>query len=241
MNEVGATREATLAPVSVRRGAIAPQVAFGAAYLEPLGGVHVDCGAHAPDRSCPVPPESAPAALGEVDDAAGLHRLQCRLPDGASTRVRPGSVVGRLGLRVVAEGVEDEETAAAVRAMGASLVQGYPVSRPLMVGTLDAWRAACDRDGQVTTGSWPSTAAPPSHDDRQPQVPWRTVNVASRCPRESRALRGWSYWDATRTPAHDAAIEPDSDWPVLSARSGLAPPGEDACAGQRIRSPNASR
>jgi diguanylate cyclase (GGDEF)-like protein len=62
-------------------------------------------------------------------------------------------LANRLGLRVVAEGVEDEATAAAVTAMGASLVQGYLVSRPLMAGTLDVWRAARERDGHVTAGT----------------------------------------------------------------------------------------
>jgi EAL domain-containing protein (putative c-di-GMP-specific phosphodiesterase class I) len=59
-------------------------------------------------------------------------------------------LANRLGLRVVAEGVEDEATAAAVTAMGASLVQGYLVSRPLMAGTLDVWRATRERDGHLT-------------------------------------------------------------------------------------------
>jgi diguanylate cyclase len=51
-------------------------------------------------------------------------------------------LANRLGLRVVAEGVEDEETAAAVTAMGAHLLQGYLIARPLMGATLDAWRSA---------------------------------------------------------------------------------------------------
>ena len=50
-------------------------------------------------------------------------------------------LANRLGLRVVAEGVEDEATAEAITRMGADLIQGYLISRPLMVGTLDAWRA----------------------------------------------------------------------------------------------------
>jgi diguanylate cyclase len=51
-------------------------------------------------------------------------------------------LANRLGLRVVAEGVEDDATAAAVSAMGADLLQGYLISRPLMAGALDSWRAA---------------------------------------------------------------------------------------------------
>jgi diguanylate cyclase (GGDEF)-like protein len=51
-------------------------------------------------------------------------------------------LANRLGLRVVAEGVEDEATAAAITSMGADLIQGYLISRPLMAGTLDTWRKA---------------------------------------------------------------------------------------------------
>jgi diguanylate cyclase (GGDEF)-like protein len=51
-------------------------------------------------------------------------------------------LANRLGLRVVAEGVEDEATAVAITRMGADLIQGYLYSRPLMAGTLDAWREA---------------------------------------------------------------------------------------------------
>jgi diguanylate cyclase (GGDEF)-like protein len=52
------------------------------------------------------------------------------------------ALANRLGLRVVAEGVEDEATAAAITSMGADLIQGYLISRPLMAGTLDTWRKA---------------------------------------------------------------------------------------------------
>jgi diguanylate cyclase (GGDEF)-like protein len=66
------------------------------------------------------------------------------LSDGRTRQIVESTVklANRLGLRVVAEGVEDEATAAEVTRMGADLIQGYLVARPLMVGTLDAWRAA---------------------------------------------------------------------------------------------------
>jgi diguanylate cyclase (GGDEF)-like protein len=51
-------------------------------------------------------------------------------------------LANRLGLRVVAEGVEDEETALAITRMGAHLIQGYLISRPMTPGSLDAWRMA---------------------------------------------------------------------------------------------------
>jgi diguanylate cyclase len=59
-------------------------------------------------------------------------------------------LANRLGLRVVAEGVEDEATATEVSRMGASLLQGYLVSRPLMAGTLDSWRTARSLDTELT-------------------------------------------------------------------------------------------
>jgi diguanylate cyclase len=46
----------------------------------------------------------------------------------------------RLGIRVVAEGVEDRATAAALTDMGAHLLQGFVISRPLRPEALDAWR-----------------------------------------------------------------------------------------------------
>jgi len=46
----------------------------------------------------------------------------------------------QLDLRVVAEGVEDDRTAAVVTGMGVALLQGYLISRPLGAASLDAWR-----------------------------------------------------------------------------------------------------
>jgi diguanylate cyclase (GGDEF)-like protein len=47
----------------------------------------------------------------------------------------------RLGIRVVAEGVENHATSVALTAMGAHLLQGFDISRPLMPDALRAWRA----------------------------------------------------------------------------------------------------
>jgi diguanylate cyclase (GGDEF)-like protein len=58
-------------------------------------------------------------------------------------------LANRLGLRVVAEGVEDEATAEAITHMGADLIQGYLYSRPLMAGTLDAWRETRDLEAAI--------------------------------------------------------------------------------------------
>jgi len=47
-----------------------------------------------------------------------------------------------LGLRVVAEGAEDELTVHRLAALGCDLVQGYVLSRPLPADELPAWWAA---------------------------------------------------------------------------------------------------
>ena len=47
-----------------------------------------------------------------------------------------------LGLHVVAEGVEDASTQAALTAMGCDLVQGFHVRRPATAAELDEWLAA---------------------------------------------------------------------------------------------------
>jgi diguanylate cyclase len=46
----------------------------------------------------------------------------------------------RLDIRVVAEGVEDDATAAVLMGMGAHLLQGYGICRPLMRESLYTWR-----------------------------------------------------------------------------------------------------
>lgn len=46
-----------------------------------------------------------------------------------------------LGLKVVAEGVEDQETMHGLVALGCDVAQGYFVSRPLPAGELVRWLA----------------------------------------------------------------------------------------------------
>jgi EAL domain-containing protein (putative c-di-GMP-specific phosphodiesterase class I) len=48
----------------------------------------------------------------------------------------------RLGLRVVAEGVEDEPTLRHLRSLDCDVSQGYLHSRPLPAGDLARWVAA---------------------------------------------------------------------------------------------------
>jgi diguanylate cyclase (GGDEF)-like protein len=61
-----------------------------------------------------------------------------------------------LRLRVVAEGVEDDETWALLAALGADAIQGYVLSRPLPAAQIDAWLAA-RRDGAIARCAVPGT------------------------------------------------------------------------------------
>jgi EAL domain-containing protein (putative c-di-GMP-specific phosphodiesterase class I) len=44
-----------------------------------------------------------------------------------------------LGMKVIAEGVEDQGTLAQLASMGCDLIQGYYVSRPLPADTFTQW------------------------------------------------------------------------------------------------------
>jgi diguanylate cyclase (GGDEF)-like protein len=61
-----------------------------------------------------------------------------------------------LRLRVVAEGVEDDETWALLADLGADAIQGYVLSRPLPAAQIDAWLSS-RRDGSIAR-------CPPPHD-----------------------------------------------------------------------------
>ena len=51
----------------------------------------------------------------------------------------------RLGLEVVAEGVEDDATLAILRAMGCDLAQGFGIARPMPADAVPAWAAGAGR------------------------------------------------------------------------------------------------
>jgi EAL domain-containing protein (putative c-di-GMP-specific phosphodiesterase class I) len=76
-----------------------------------------------------------------------------------------------LRLRVVAEGVEDDETWALLADLGADAIQGYVLSRPLPAGQIDAWLAA-RRDGAIARCPVPSTPSS-THDDDPNTTPLR--------------------------------------------------------------------
>jgi EAL domain-containing protein (putative c-di-GMP-specific phosphodiesterase class I) len=85
------------------------------------------------------------------------------LHDGADAAiVQAVSGLGRrLGLRVVAEGVEDEATLRAVAEWGATLAQGFYISRPLPAEDLTDRLAST---GSTLRGPW--TESTPTSADR---------------------------------------------------------------------------
>ncbi len=88
-------------------------------------------------------------------DRAFVRRMTTEPRDAAVVR----SVVDlghSLGLRVVAEGVEDQDCYDALRAMECDVAQGYLLSRPLPAAGLDRWlaeRSSAAPDEAVTAGS----------------------------------------------------------------------------------------
>ena len=59
----------------------------------------------------------------------------------------------RLGLRVVAEGVEDEATLEVLRSLGVDETQGYLHSRPLAPGDVSTWLRARSAGVAVLSGA----------------------------------------------------------------------------------------
>ena len=67
-----------------------------------------------------------------------------------------------LGLRVVAEGVEDERSRELLVRSGCDLAQGYLISRPLSPDRLEAWLSAgAVRAGALTSKRHPPECHPP--------------------------------------------------------------------------------
>jgi EAL domain-containing protein (putative c-di-GMP-specific phosphodiesterase class I) len=67
----------------------------------------------------------------------------------------------RLGLRVVAEGIEDEATLSFIRLAGAHLAQGYYLSRPLTAADATTWLAAAA--GPTGSDHLPDRPPPTEH------------------------------------------------------------------------------
>jgi len=102
-------------------------------------------------------------------------KLDRSLITGLSNDVRTKMIVSStlqlahaLGLRVVAEGVEDGETSADLIAMGFDILQGYYLGRPMPPDDLVTWAAARTPFGSaITSGSDDSRQSPP----QQHQLP----------------------------------------------------------------------
>jgi EAL domain-containing protein (putative c-di-GMP-specific phosphodiesterase class I) len=72
-----------------------------------------------------------------------------------------------LRLRVVAEGVEDDDTWALLADLGADAIQGYVLSRPLPGSQMDRWLAS-RRDGSIARCRVPAATAAAAADDARP-------------------------------------------------------------------------
>ena len=88
-----------------------------------------------------------------------------------------------LGLRLVAEGVEDAEIADELIPLGVDLFQGYHIARPMPASEVGPWVAAwssehavgawADRETSVvsTAHDWTGRDHPPSRTRGGPQIP----------------------------------------------------------------------
>jgi diguanylate cyclase len=67
-----------------------------------------------------------------------------------------------LGMRVVAEGIEDDDAWKRLEALGCDVIQGYALSRPLPAAELDAWLRAGAVTARTSVQGW----------DPCPSSPW---------------------------------------------------------------------
>jgi EAL domain-containing protein (putative c-di-GMP-specific phosphodiesterase class I) len=65
-----------------------------------------------------------------------------------------------LGLRVVAEGVENQATWELLNALGCDVAQGYLLSKPLPVADVTEWIRAHAKDPSTSTEAGPVEARP---------------------------------------------------------------------------------
>ncbi len=92
--------------------------------------------------------------VGEVKiDRSFVLGLAGQDRDNSRALIQAISSLGEhLGLRVVAEGVEDAATLSELRVLGCDVAQGYHISRPLTAADFDTWlaaeTAASDRHGR---------------------------------------------------------------------------------------------
>ncbi len=81
--------------------------------------------------------------VGEVKVDRSFVARMCTDPTDAAIVFATIQLAGKLGIRVVAEGVEDEQTWDALSALDCELIQGYLLSRPLPAAELEPQLLAC--------------------------------------------------------------------------------------------------
>jgi EAL domain-containing protein (putative c-di-GMP-specific phosphodiesterase class I) len=92
-----------------------------------------------------------PITALKIDRSFVTHMLTDRQD---STIVRSTiALAHNLSLDVIAEGVEDDETLAMLRAMGCDQAQGFGLCRPRPLDQLIAWLGENERSGAVRQGS----------------------------------------------------------------------------------------
>ena len=76
-----------------------------------------------------------------------LSKKQCNL---ITLIKKPGQLGHNLGLKVVAEGVEDKETYLALKNMDCDILQGYFISRPAPAKDFMDWAQRQGKDGVLS-------------------------------------------------------------------------------------------
>jgi diguanylate cyclase (GGDEF)-like protein len=96
-------------------------------------------------------------------DKSFVSKLTSRTPSGSEAGDQGASVIVRstidlgrsLGMSVVAEGVEDDETWQLLTGLGCDLIQGYALTPPLVAAAFDAWLERWDRKLSASDGTLP--------------------------------------------------------------------------------------
>ncbi len=132
-------------------------------------------------------------------------------PRGKMIVVSTVQMAHGLGLRIVAEGVEDAATAIDLIAMGVDVLQGYHMARPMPLSDIPAWI----RDWSTfvhSVGSWPLSSA--GDTDWRPNVPSRASRVKSsrRSPAAPLPARGEGTQPApAQSPRPDPRLDRSGD------------------------------
>ena len=86
-------------------------------------------------------------------------------------------LVHALGLRVVAEGIEDEATLLALRGLGCDLAQGYHLSRPLAPAAFAEWLDARPPSAATSRGARVRCESPEVARRRSGALPGRSYGA----------------------------------------------------------------